>query len=112
MRRRNWLGLLLVPGLLGGCGGDETNRTTVTFWRHDNASYRKANDDAFAAYMAAHPDVDIKATTVDWLTFTGMLEADLKRDQFTYDLLLVPPSVTCGYAANLMDVPADVVTLD
>jgi len=109
MRRAQWL---LVALSLSGCGGDQPDRLKVTFWRHDNASYRKADDDAFSDYMTAHPDVQIAPATVDWLTYTGTLESDLKRDQFSYDFLLVPPAVTCGYAANLMDVPADVITLE
>lgn len=115
MRRRDWLGSLLVLGSMAACGGDPdagASKVKLTFWRHDNASYRKANDDAFAEYAAAHPDVEFAPTTVDWLTYTGKLEADLKRDQLPYDFLLVPPAVTCGYAANLMDVPADVITLE
>jgi multiple sugar transport system substrate-binding protein len=98
-----------------GTGGTvmPPNNTPVTIkvWRHDNLSYRQADDDAFAAYTAAHPNVTIMAATNPWATFTMALDADLKRNQFTYDLVLMPPAVVCGYADNLADVPADVVSI-
>ena len=39
------------------------------------------------------------------------LAADLKRNSFDFDLILMPPSVVCSYADNLLEVPADVVSL-
>jgi multiple sugar transport system substrate-binding protein len=90
---------------------DGSGPATVHFWRHDNASYGRAMDRAFADYSAAHPNVTIAPTTVSWTPYTGALTADLARDQFTYDFLLMPPSWTCSFAANLDDVPADVVSL-
>jgi multiple sugar transport system substrate-binding protein len=105
-------GIAGAPPAAGGAQmPPDTTPVTITVWRHDNASYRKAGDDAFADYTAAHPNVTITPTTVDWLTYTHTLDADLKRDQFPYDVLLMPPAVTCGFAANLADVPADVIAL-
>ena len=103
--------VLVLALLAAGCGGDDDDRTVVTMWRHDNASYRRADDDAFADYMKLHPNVLIAPTTVDWWTYTTALTADLSRNQFGFDLLLVPPSVVCTYANNLADVPAEVATV-
>jgi multiple sugar transport system substrate-binding protein len=80
-------------------------------WRHDNASYKQANDDAFAAYTATHGNVTITAVPQPWQSYTGALSADLKHDQLAYDLVLMPPASICTYAANLMDVPASVASL-
>ena len=91
----------------GGTGGVSTAPVTLKFWRHDNMSYRKATDDAFADYRATHPNVTIVDSTVDWHTYTSRLAADLKRDQFDFDLVLMPPAQLCGYADNLLEVPAD-----
>jgi multiple sugar transport system substrate-binding protein len=106
-----WRALILGTVLTGACGGDVEEKTVVTFWRHDNASYRKADDDAFAAYTKDHAGIEIQATTVDWWTYTMALNADLTRNQFGFDLVLLPPSVVCSYAANLADVPEEVVTV-
>jgi multiple sugar transport system substrate-binding protein len=80
--------------------------------RHDNQSFAKADDDAFAAYSAAHPEVRVEATSVNWATWTGALNSDLKRDRYMFDLVLMPPSVVCSFADNLEDVPPEVITLE
>ena len=41
---------------------------TITFLRHDNPNYVKADKAFFAEYMAAHPNVTIEDTTVDFRT--------------------------------------------
>jgi multiple sugar transport system substrate-binding protein len=109
-------GMMAGMGGAGGMGGTmvtppDNTPVTISFWRHDNLSYRQADDDAFAAYTAAHPNVTITSATNPWATYTMALDAELKRNQFTYDLVLMPPAVVCGYADNLADVPADVVSL-
>jgi multiple sugar transport system substrate-binding protein len=95
----------------GGTGGVSMAPVTLKFWRHDNMSYRKATDDAFADYRAIHPNVTIVDSTVDWHTYTSRLAADLKRDQFDFDLVLMPPAQLCGYADNLLEVPAALSSL-
>src|SRR6185369_1225148 len=113
MRRLHWT--MMLTGLLGACGGDgdggnngpETQRqssVTINYWRHDNASYRKATDDAFAAYKATHPNVTIQDTTQPWQGYTTGLSGDLKRDQLMMDLILMPPASICTYADHLADV--------
>jgi multiple sugar transport system substrate-binding protein len=90
---------------------DGSGPVTVKLWRHDNPTFMRATDDALAAYMAAHPDVTVAPTTLSWPSYTGGLTGDLARDQLAYDLVLMPPSWTCSFAANLDDVPADIASL-
>jgi multiple sugar transport system substrate-binding protein len=90
---------------------DPTPAATLTFWRHDNPAFARAEDQAFADYMASQPRVTIVPTTTSWPMYTGALASDLARDQFGYDFVLMPPSATCTYAANLDEVPADVASL-
>ena len=97
--------------MTGGTGGGSSAPVTLKFWRHDNMSYRKATDEAFADYKATHPNVTIVDSTVDWHTYTSRLAADLKRDQFDFDLVLMPPAQLCGYAENLLEVPAALASL-
>jgi multiple sugar transport system substrate-binding protein len=125
MRKMEWLFIVVlasgctdeapaVPGGLAGMGGSSmppTSPVTIKVWRHDNVSYKQADDDAFAEYTTAHPNVTITATTQPWQAYTAALNADLKQDQLAYDLVLMPPSSVCTYAANLADVPAEVVSL-
>ena len=113
MKRLLWTAPLLA--LLGGCGDDAPpadQTLTIKYLRHDNGPYAKADDDFFATYEKANPKVDIKVTEVRYPTLTASLIADLKRDQLNYDLVIVPPSFVCGFADNILDVPADVITLD
>jgi multiple sugar transport system substrate-binding protein len=95
----------------GGAGGTGGSPVTITYLRHDNSAYLRADRAFFAEYMAAHPEVTIVDTTVDFRTLASTLNGDLRRDQFMYDLVLIPPSRLCGYADNLTDVPDDVITL-
>jgi multiple sugar transport system substrate-binding protein len=123
MRKLVWLFIVAVAGGCtdeapdvvmgtGGTGGSPMPAATnIKFWRHDNASFKQATDDAFAVYTAMHANVTITAVTQPWQAYTMALSADLKRDQFAYDLVLMPPAAVCTYAANLADVPADVVSL-
>jgi multiple sugar transport system substrate-binding protein len=97
-----------MPGVDGGAG---PAKVTITFIRHDNPNYRKADTAFFAEYMAAHSNVTIVDTTVDFGSLASKLNGDLKNDRFPYDLVLIPPSRLCSFADNLTDVPADVVTL-
>jgi ABC-type glycerol-3-phosphate transport system substrate-binding protein len=115
MRKLVWL---FTVALASGCTDEAPDAVmtgmaavAIKVWRHDNASYKQADDDAFADYMAAHSGVTITSTTQPWPAYTSALNTELKRDQFAYDLVLMPPSAVCTYAANLADVPADVVSV-
>jgi multiple sugar transport system substrate-binding protein len=95
-----------------GSGGETPAPVTITFLRHDNSTYRAADNAFFAEYMAAHPNVTILDTTVDFRTLASTLLGQLRRDQFSYDLVLIPPSRLCGFAENLTDVPEEMISLD
>jgi multiple sugar transport system substrate-binding protein len=94
-----------------GQGNAGAGGVTITFLRHDNSAYVRADRAFFTDYMASHPGVTITDTTVDFRTLASTLNGDLTRDQFMYDLVLIPPSRLCGYADNVTDVPDDVITL-
>jgi ABC-type glycerol-3-phosphate transport system substrate-binding protein len=126
MRRSGW-GVLLAAvwavgcksssdtGINAGDGGasiDDQTPITITFLEHGNTDYGKANKVAFDAYHAAHPNVTVKVTTIEYASLTATLLADLKNDKLSYDLLQVPGNWACSFAANLADVPADVLTPD
>src|SRR5690242_8693983 len=103
MRHR---GLLwLVAAILGGChssnsspADDEGGPVTITFLRHDNPNYRIADDVYFAEYVSQHPNVTIADTTVDFKTLSTSLNGDLKNNQFSYDLVLIPSARLCSFA--------------
>jgi multiple sugar transport system substrate-binding protein len=111
----------LLGALISGCnqgdtpenatGPTGTGRVTIRFLRHNNPNYVTADSTFFAAYEAAHPNVRIEDTTVDFNTLAGLLVGDLIQDTFEYDLVLIPPSRMCGLAAHVKDVPEDVITL-
>jgi multiple sugar transport system substrate-binding protein len=111
---------VVIVAWAGGCSDDAASPPaatpaslpiTIAFMRHDNPNFRKADDDFFAEYVAAHPNVMVKDTTIDFGTLVSRLIAELRHDQFMFDLVLVPPSRVCGFAENLAEVPADVISL-
>ena len=60
----------------------------------------------------AHPNVKIENSTVKYQTLGSKLLTELKADHLDgIDLVRVIPSWVCSFAANLADVPEDIVTL-
>jgi multiple sugar transport system substrate-binding protein len=112
-----WMAVALPSGLAAGCASEggpmmpAEAEVTIKFLRHDNPNYEKADKAFFAEYMALHPNVHIADETVEYQSLSLILNGNLKHDQFAYDLVLIPPSLVCGFAANLDDVPEDVLTL-
>jgi multiple sugar transport system substrate-binding protein len=107
---------LLAISPLASCEDDNggpapAEVVTIKYLRHDNPNYLTADTDFFRQYMVDHPTVKIVDTTVPFNSLDASLAADLTRDLFPYDLLMMPPSRMCAYAKNLADVPDDVVTL-
>jgi hypothetical protein len=115
MRKLYWAVILGVVGCGGSSGGGDPNPiktpVTITFLRHDNPSYKTADTAAFLEYTTKNPHVTINDTTIDYRSLVSSLLADLKRDQFTYDFVLIPPSMLCSFADNIADVPPGVVSL-
>jgi multiple sugar transport system substrate-binding protein len=103
----------LLLGVVGACGEEETPNPAITikYLRHDNPPYAKADDEFLADYKKLKPNVSVEVTTVRYPTLTSTLIAELKQDKLAADLVIVPPSWVCGFADNIQDVPADVISL-
>jgi multiple sugar transport system substrate-binding protein len=96
----------------GGDAGTTGNEpVTIAFLQHGNPTYDTANGVAFRAYQAAHSNVTIKVTTVEYQSLTATLLADLKNDRLPADLLQVPGNWVCSFPSNLADVPADIISM-
>jgi multiple sugar transport system substrate-binding protein len=83
----------------------------ISFLSHDNPAYLTAFKAAFDAYHEGHASVTFKPTNITYQALTDRLLADLKSDKLAVDLVIIPPSWVCSFAANLSDVPAEVTTL-
>jgi multiple sugar transport system substrate-binding protein len=109
---------LLLVGLLTSlwaCSSSTPPASTpvsVVYLRSDNPPYRRADDDAFADYVLAHPLVKIVDHTTTYPLQTSLLVGNLKADNLDADLVRVPPSWVCGFADNVVDVPEDIITLE
>jgi multiple sugar transport system substrate-binding protein len=112
---RTSLLVVLACGFTLGCGEDSSDDgngpVTLTYLRHDNPPYVTADDDYFASYKVTHPNVTVAATTVKYQTLGSSLLADLKTDKLAVDVVRMIPSWVCSFADNLLDVPADVISL-
>jgi multiple sugar transport system substrate-binding protein len=95
-----------------GCGSDADPAApvTLTYYRHDDVAVAAADTRALAAYTAAHPNVTFEVRVLNYNTLLGLLEAELKTGTIKADLINMPPSYACGYAAQLATVPAQVIT--
>jgi multiple sugar transport system substrate-binding protein len=106
--------IVCASGLTPGCGGDSDDGdgdVTLVYLRHDNPPYVTADDDFLASHKLDHPKVTVAATTVKYQTLGSTLLADLKTDKLAVDLVRMIPSWVCSFADNLLDVPADVISL-
>lgn len=105
---------MFVATLIASCGEDSSGgdgEVTLSYLRHDNPPYVKADDEHFVDYMGSNPKVTVMATTVKYQTLGATMLADLKNDRLTVDVIRVIPSWVCSFAANLLDVPTDVISL-
>jgi ABC-type glycerol-3-phosphate transport system substrate-binding protein len=104
----------LAAWLLAGsaaCGdGTAGQVVTLTYYRHDDVAVAAADNQALAAYAAAHPTVKIEVKVFNYNTLLGLLESELKGGTTRADLINMPPSYACGYAAQLATLPASVIT--
>jgi multiple sugar transport system substrate-binding protein len=87
--------------------------TEIRVWGHQAPAFNQANQAMFDAFMAANPDVTIKYETYPWDVFIQTIQTSLPAGN-TADVILIPGGYTCRYAAGgqLMEVPADVMTLE
>src|SRR3954471_18878967 len=109
---------VIVLSVGGGCGGDSnepgnpvTAPVTISYLRHDNPPYVKADDEFFAGYKTDHSNVTVADSTIKYQALGATLLAQLKTNTLTADLVRVIPSWVCSFADNLEDVPADVLSV-
>src|SRR5687767_406516 len=117
------LGLLVVASMmLAACGGAvpaatqapaSDEKVEIRFWGHQAPAFNEANQAKFDEFMAQNPNVTIKYETFPWDVFIQTIQTSLPAGN-TADVILIPGGYTCRYAAGgqLLEVPADVMTLD
>src|SRR5688572_24190596 len=125
MRARMYLGraakgsLAVILLLTAGCS-DEAPPTgpmmggekpvTLTYYRHDDVAIAAADKFAFDAYKKLHPNVTFDEKVVNYNALLSLLEADFATGALKADLINMPPSYACGYAARLTPIPATTIT--
>jgi multiple sugar transport system substrate-binding protein len=107
--------VVIVWGLAGGCSSSDSSESattpvTISYLRHDNPPYVKADDEFFAGYKKDHPNVTVADSTIKYQALGATLLAQLKTNTLTADLVRVIPSWVCSFADNLEDVPADILS--
>ena len=117
------LGLLVVASMmLAACGGAvpaatqapaSDEKVEIRFWGHQAPAFNEANQAKFDEFMAQNPNVTIKYETFPWDVFIQTIQTSLPAGN-TADVILIPGGYTCRYASGgqLLEVPADVMTLD
>jgi len=117
------LGLLVVASMmLAACGGAvpaateapaSDEKIEIRFWGHQAPAFNEANQAKFDEFMAQNPNVTIKYETFPWDVFIQTIQTSLPAGN-TADVILIPGGYTCRYASGgqLLEVPADVMTLD
>jgi multiple sugar transport system substrate-binding protein len=107
-------GLALMLLAAGGCGSDETAETskpvTLVYYRHDDVAVAAADKVAFDAYTKAHPNVTFEVKVVNYNALLALLESDFATGVLKADLISVPPSYACGYAARLTAIPESTIS--
>ncbi len=88
-------------------------KVTLRVWTHQNESFNNAYHELAKAYMAEHPNVEIKFETFDYDTYIQTLQTALPAGTEA-DVLQMFGSWVCSYAkgGNLAEVPADMLTVD
>ncbi len=105
--------------LLAACGGTaktpavSNEPVEIRVWGHQAPAFNEANQKMFNDFMAANPKVTIKYETFPWDVFIQTIQTSLPAGN-TADVILIPGGYTCRYASGgqLLEVPADVITLD
>lgn len=116
---------VLASLLLTACGGGaapaatatqapaSTEKVEIRVWGHQAPAFNDADQAIFDAFMKENPNVTIKYETFPWDVFIQTIQTSLPAGN-TADVILIPGGYTCRYAAGgqLLEVPADVMTLD
>lgn len=114
--------LVMASLLLAACGGGSTSATQapadgdqieIRVWGHQAPAFNEADQAMFDEFMKQNPNVTIKYETFPWDVFIQTIQTSLPAGN-TADVILIPGGYTCRYAAGgqLLEVPADVMTLD
>lgn len=109
--------LVMASLLLAACGGAATEapaeKVEIRVWGHQAPAFNEADQAIFDAFMKENPNVTIKYETFPWDVFIQTIQTSLPAGN-TADVILIPGGYTCRYAAGgqLLEVPADVMTLD
>lgn len=126
--------LMVLSLVLAACGGGATptaeaptsgeqpaapepaaggEKIEIRVWGHQAPAFNEADQKIFDAFMQENPNVTIKYETFPWDVFIQTIQTSLPAGN-TADVILIPGGYTCRYAAGgqLLEVPADVMTLD
>ena len=109
--------LVMASLLLAACGGAATEapaeKVEIRVWGHQAPAFNEADQAILDAFMKENPNVTIKYETFPWDVFIQTIQTSLPAGN-TADVILIPGGYTCRYAAGgqLLEVPADVMTLD
>ncbi len=113
--------LVMISMLLSACGGGAAatdapavdEKIELRVWGHQAPAFNAADQAMLDAFMAENPNVTIKYETFPWDVFIQTIQTSLPAGN-TADVILIPGGYTCRYAAGgqLLEVPADVLTLD
>lgn len=113
--------LVIVSVLLAACGGGAVateapavaEKVELRVWGHQAPAFNEADQKMFDDFMKQNPNVTIKYETFPWDVFIQTIQTSLPAGN-TADVILIPGGYTCRYASGgqLLEVPADVMTLD
>jgi ABC-type glycerol-3-phosphate transport system substrate-binding protein len=108
-------GLAILLLAAGGCASDEPAESnkpvTLVYYRHDDVAVAAADQVAFDAYTKAHPNVTFEVKVVNYNALLALLESDFATGVLKADLISVPPSYACGYAARLTAIPESTLSM-
>lgn len=108
---------LLLSACSGGAAATEApavdEKIELRVWGHQAPAFNAADQTMLDAFAAENPNVTIKYETFPWDVFIQTIQTSLPAGN-TADVILIPGGYTCRYAAGgqLLEVPADVLTLD
>jgi len=117
------LGLLVIGSMmLASCGGAAPAATEapasnepieIRMWAHQNNSFNASDQAMIDQFMKDNPNVTIKFETFPWDVFIQTIQTSIPAGNAA-DVIQLPGGYTCRFASGgqLLEVPADVMTLD